>query len=54
MKIQNLAGGLGVAVVLAAPFAMPTIAGISTWKYLLGVIGLWVFVRAGMSQSQKH
>ncbi len=51
MKIQNLAAGLGLAVLLAAPFALPTIAGISTWKYLLGAIGLWVFIRAGMSRS---
>jgi hypothetical protein len=50
MKSQNLAGGLAVAVVLAAPFVVPTIAGISTWKYLLGAFGLWVFVRAGMSR----
>jgi hypothetical protein len=50
VKIQNLIGGLAAAVLLAAPFVVPTIAGISTWKYLLGVIGLWVFVRAGMSR----
>ena len=53
MKIQNLVGGFGLAVLLAAPFVVPTIAGISTWKYLLGMIGLWVFVRAGMSRSNS-
>jgi hypothetical protein len=50
MNIRNLAGGLLVAAAIAGPFAVPTVAGISTWKYLLGAIGLWLFVRAGMSR----
>ncbi len=47
MRLKNLAGGPGVAVLLAAPLVVPAIAGISTWKYLLGAIGLGAFVRAG-------
>ena len=54
VKILNLVGGLGLAVLLAAPFVVPTIAGISTWKYVLGAVGLWVFVRAGMSRSSNQ
>ena len=50
MVARNLAGGLLVAVLLAVPFVVPVIAGIDTWKYLLGAIGLWIFVRAGMSR----
>jgi hypothetical protein len=51
MRLKNLAGGLAVAVLLAAPFVVPTIAGISTWKYVLGAIGLGIFVRAGMTHT---
>jgi uncharacterized membrane protein YeiH len=52
MKIRNLnfIMGLIVAAVIATPLVVPTIAGISTWKYLAGAIGLAVFVRAGMSR----
>jgi hypothetical protein len=51
MTARNLVGGLVVALVLAAPFVVPAVAGISTWKILLGVMGLWVFVGAGLSRS---
>jgi len=51
MRLKNLAGGLAVAVLLAAPLVVPAIEGISTWKYLLGAIGLGIFVRAGMSNT---
>ena len=47
MSARNLIGGLVVAGLLALPFAVPVIAGIDTWKYLLGAVGLWLFVRAG-------
>jgi hypothetical protein len=50
MRHLNLIGGLVVAAVIAIPFVVPVIAGISTWKYLAGAIGLVVFVRAGMSR----
>jgi len=52
MKNRNLnfIMGLIVAAVIATPLVVPTIAGISTWKYLAGAIGLAVFVRAGMSR----
>ena len=50
MSARNLAGGLLVAVLLAVPFVVPVIAGIDTWKYLLGAVGMWLFVRAGMGR----
>jgi hypothetical protein len=53
MKIRslNLISGLVVAAVIALPLIVPTVAGISTWKYLAGAIGMAIFVRAGMSRS---
>jgi hypothetical protein len=49
MSARNLIGGLVVAGLLALPFVVPVIGGIDTWKYLLGALGLWLFVRAGAS-----
>ena len=49
--MRNLVGGFLVAALLAGPFIVPSVAGISTWKYLLGAIGLWLFGRAGMSKG---
>jgi hypothetical protein len=50
MKSGNLLGGLAVAVLLSAPFIVPSIDGIATWKIIMGVAGLSLFVRAGMSR----
>jgi hypothetical protein len=43
---RNLAFGAGVAVGLAAMAVVPTIAGVSTWKWVLGVLGVALFVLA--------
>lgn len=51
MKISNLLGGLVVAVLLVVPFVVPRIAGIDTWKIVLGLAGLALFVSGGMSKS---
>jgi hypothetical protein len=48
MKAGNLVGGIVVAVLLSAPFIVPSVAGIATWKIIMGIAGLWIFVRAGM------
>ena len=48
--IGNLLGGLVVAILLAAPFVVPSIAGIATWKIIMGVIGFVIFVRAGLGK----
>ena len=50
MGARNLAAGLAVAVLLATPFIVPAVAGIATWKIILGIAGLWIFVRAGMTK----
>jgi len=46
----NLIGGLAIAVLLSAPFIVPSVGGIATWKIIMGMAGLWIFVRAGMSR----
>lgn len=51
MKARNLAGGLVVAVLLTVPFVVPRIAGIDTWKIVLGLAGLALFVSGGMTKS---
>ena len=51
MKIANLVGGLVIAVLLVVPFAVPRVAGIDTWKIILGIAGLMVFVRAGIDSK---
>lgn len=40
---RNLAGGLAVAFVLAAPFVVPRVGNIETWKILLALAGLALF-----------
>ena len=49
MRARNFAGGLAIAILLALPFVQPVIARIDTWKIVLGIAGLIVFVRAGMT-----
>jgi len=48
MTARNLAGGFAVAALLAAPFVVPFVWGIATWKVILGLAGLYIFVTAGM------
>jgi hypothetical protein len=50
MAVIRIAGGLGIAVVLAALATVPTILGVATWKWVLGAIGLAIFVSAGRRQ----
>lgn len=51
MKAKNIAGALAVAVGVALPFAVPVIGRIETWKIVLGIAGLILFVRAGMTRG---
>ena len=39
--------GLLAATIGAALIAIPEIAGVATWKWVLGIIGLGVFVALG-------
>jgi hypothetical protein len=43
MRAWNLTSGLLIALALAAPFIVPRIGGIDTWKILLAIAGLAVF-----------
>jgi hypothetical protein len=36
-------------MVIAVVITVPTVGGISTWKYVAGMIGLWLFLRAGIA-----
>ena len=51
MKAANFAGALAAAVVLALPLIVPRIAHIDTWKIVLGLAGLALFVSAGLQRS---
>ena len=50
MKARNFAGALILVVALALPFVQPTIGHIETWKVVLGIAGLLLFLRAGMTR----
>ena len=49
MKARNFAGAFAVAILLALPLVKPVVAGIDTWKIVLGLAGLILFVSAGMT-----
>ena len=51
MRARNFAGGLTAAILLALPLVVPSIARIDTWKIVLGIAGLILFVSAGMSKA---
>ena len=48
---MNFAGALVVAILLALPLVIPTVARIDTWKIVLGLAGITLFVRAGMGKN---
>jgi ABC-type Fe3+ transport system permease subunit len=54
VKVRNFAGAIAVAALLALPLIKPVIAGIDTWKIVLGTAGLILFVTAGMSRAEGH
>jgi TRAP-type mannitol/chloroaromatic compound transport system permease large subunit len=43
----RLAAGFAIAAVIAFTMAVPTVGSLSSWKIVLGVIGLVIFIRAG-------
>jgi hypothetical protein len=49
VKARNFAGAVAVAILLALPLVMPSIGRVETWKIVLGLAGLLLFVTAGMS-----
>jgi len=46
--IRRLVSGVAVAAVLAWVVAVPRVAGVETWKWLLGAIGLALFLGGGV------
>jgi hypothetical protein len=44
---KRLGLALGVAAVPTIVVFVPTIAGVSTWKWVLGIVGLMIFMLAG-------
>jgi hypothetical protein len=42
-----------IAIVLAVVATVPSFWGISTWKYVAGMIGLWLFLRAGVAPKNQ-
>jgi hypothetical protein len=51
-RVQNIVGGLAIATVIAVIVMVPSFQGISTWKYVLGVIGLVLFFCGGIGQKR--
>jgi hypothetical protein len=51
LRARNFAGAIAVAILLALPFVQPRLAHIDTWKIVLGIAGLIIFVRAGMTRA---
>ena len=51
--LQNIGLGLVIAIAIGFTLAVPRIGTVSTWKIVLGVIGLAVFVLAGREGSRS-
>ena len=52
--VARLTVGILVAVAAAMLAVVPTIAGISTWKILLGLVGVALFIIAGRGRSDEN
>ena len=51
--MRNIVVGALAAAVVAFTIAVPSVYGIATWKYLLAVIGLMLFVLAGRATTTR-
>jgi hypothetical protein len=47
MSVIRTAAAVGLAAIAAALLVVPTILGVATWKWVLGAVGLAIFVSAG-------
>jgi hypothetical protein len=45
--VIRIAAGVGLASVAAVLMTVPTILGVATWKWVLGFVGLMIFVAGG-------
>jgi hypothetical protein len=52
--LGNLVSAAAAAGVVALLLAVPSIGGVSTWKYVLAAIGLALFVLAGRGKPKKQ
>jgi hypothetical protein len=52
LLIGRLASGVAVAAVLAWLIAVPRLAGVDTWKWVLGMAGLALFLVGGAQGRQ--
>ncbi len=50
--LRNVLAGLATAVVIAFVLAVPRIGRVSTWKVVLGLLGLALFVVGGRHRSE--
>jgi hypothetical protein len=51
--VRNIVLGAVTALVGAFTLAVPSIHGVSTWKYVLAAIGVMLFVVAGRDTLPK-
>jgi hypothetical protein len=51
--VRNIVFGVGAAIVIAFVLVVPRIGTVATWKLVLAVAGLAVFVLAGRDRSKR-
>jgi uncharacterized membrane protein YeiH len=51
--VVKLVGGVALATVLAVVFLVPSVSGVSTWKWVLAAVGLVLFVLAGRKGATR-
>jgi hypothetical protein len=49
--VKRVIPALLIAAALASLVAIPEIAGVATWKWVLGLVGLVLFIAAGRRRS---
>ena len=50
--LRNLLLGATGATTIALLFIVPTLGGVSTWKYVLAVLGAALFIVSGLSKTR--
>lgn len=50
----RMIAAVAIAIGLALPFMTPEIAGIATWKIVLGIVGLALFVAGSRRDSEPR
>jgi hypothetical protein len=51
--VRNILAGSAVAALLAVLLAVPTIAGISSWKVVLAAVGAFLFFLSGYGRGTQ-